>query len=193
MDQVTTLLWGPLIALVPILLWELAIKPARTRRNVALLLMAELELNLEEIAYYEAGREEDPERHLANLLLPRASFAAAQPLLAELPAAELRTTIRFYAITAKIEATHARLLSLLAQRDRAGTDAERRQIDDALGTGLRALGSLLAEAWATGDEARTSLDDIARSSWMDVPPTIVSGEEIRSAARAKRVGQLAPR
>ena len=40
MDQVTTLLWGPLIALVPILLWELAIKPARTRRNVALLLMA---------------------------------------------------------------------------------------------------------------------------------------------------------
>ena len=58
---------------------------------------------------------------------------------------------------------------------------------------IGALGSLLAEAWATGDEARTSLDDIARSSWMDVPPTIVSGEEIRSAARAKRVGQLAPR
>ena len=52
-DDSTKLMLGPILALLPLLLWELAIKPSRTRRNLALLLIAELELNLEEIAYYQ--------------------------------------------------------------------------------------------------------------------------------------------
>src|SRR4051812_6237255 len=74
LDDTTKLMLGPILALIPILIWELAIKPSRTRRNLALLLMAEVELNLEEIAYYFALRDEDPNGHLANLLLPRGSF-----------------------------------------------------------------------------------------------------------------------
>lgn len=186
MDDTTILLLGPLLALLPILVWELAIKPSRTRRNLAMLLIAELELNLEEIAYFQICLEEDPDNHLVNLLLPRSSFVAAQILLAELPARDLRDLTRFYAITGKIDATQVGLTGTRARLERETSVDDRVMLAAATAAGTRALERRLAEAWTLGVEARASLDNVVRSSWMDEPPPIETVDTIMSSARLRR-------
>ena len=186
MNDTTTLLLGPLLALIPVLVWELAIKPSRVRRNLALLLVAELELNLEEIAYYLVCLNEDPEHHLVNLMLPRTAFIAAQTLLAELPARDLRDVIRFYAVTGKIDATQAGLTGTQARLHGASVEEERVVVRAALLAGTRALARRLADAWTLGLDARASLDDVVRASWMDAPPPLATEETIRAAAQRRR-------
>jgi hypothetical protein len=192
LDDTTKLLLGPVLALIPILIWELAIKPSRSRRNIALLMMAEVELNLEEIAYYLAVREEDPNGAgpVPNLLLPRGSFAAVQTSLGELPPADVRELIRFYAITGKIEATHLGLAATSARLERATTSMEIEALTDSIATGNRTLRALLDDAWEVGTEVRELLDELVRTGWMDAPPPIADASVIRAEARARRATRL---
>lgn len=186
MDDTTKFLLGPVLALLPILVWELAIKPSRKRRNLALLLIAELELNLEEIAYYRVFREENAENLLMNLPLPRSSFIAVQAMIAELPASDLRHLVRFYAVTEKIDATHVKLAATLASLNSSSTQDDKAKLSATISTGTQHLGRILDEAWLLGAEARLSLDDVVRASWMDAPPVIASTESIMSSARSRR-------
>ena len=190
MDDTTRVLLGPVLALLPILVWELAIKPSRRRRNLALLLIAELELNLEEIAYYRVFREENAQNLLMHLPLPRASFTAVQAMIAELPATDLRDLVRFYALTEKIDATHVTLAATLASLTSSTTPDDKAILSGAISAGTLRLGRILDEAWRLGAEARLSLDDVVRSSWMDAPPVIASTETIVSSARSRRAQDL---
>ena len=186
MDDTTKFLLGPVLALLPILVWELAIKPSRRRRNLALLLIAELELNLEEIAYYRVFREENAENLLVNLPLPRSSFTAVQAMIAELPASDLRDLVRFYALTEKIDATHVKLATTLASLNSSPTPDDKATLSAAISAGTQRLGRILDAAWLLGADARLSLDDVVRSSWMDAPPVIASTESIMTSARSRR-------
>lgn len=185
MNILTFLLLGPLLALIPIFIWELAIKPARVRRNLAMLLVTELELNLEEIAYWRLCLETDPDTRPASMLLPRTAFAAVQTVLAELSARDLRDVVRFYSITAKIDATQAGLMGTQARLEGA-PDGDKPMLSAAISAGSRALERRLAEAWTIGLDARASLDDVVRSSWMDAPPQLEDEESIRAAAQRRR-------
>ena len=168
------------------MIWELAIKPARVRRNLGLLLIAELELNLEEIAYYRVCREEDPENQLVNMLLPRASFLASQASLGELSARDLRELIRFHAVTSKIEATHVALETLTASTRNPIDSQDMAMLKEAIASGVAMLGRLLEDAWTVGNTARTSLDRTIRDSWMDEPAPLEPSETIVAAARERR-------
>jgi hypothetical protein len=192
LDDTTKILLGPLLALIPILIWELAIKPSRSRRNLALLLMAEVELNLEEIAYYFAAREDDPTTHLANLLLPRGSFLASQVLLGELPPAEVRALIRFYAIVAKLEGAHLSLAATLARSDRTSAPEEMNGLLKPTEAALRTIDALLVDAWDSGVDVRESLDELVRTGWMDAPPPADDADMIRAAARSRHAARLKP-
>src|SRR6478672_6809407 len=100
--ETTKLLAGPILALAPLLTWELVVKPARTRRNVALVLIAEIKQSLSEIAYYRLRRDEDKENHMVNLVLPRGGFIALQSVVAELAPVTLDLLIQFYGSIAKL-------------------------------------------------------------------------------------------
>lgn len=193
LDDTTKLMLGPLLALIPILIWELAIKPSRTRRNLALLLMAEVELNLEEIAYVLAARADDANSYVPHMLLPRGSFASSQGSLGELPPPDVRALIRFYSITGKVEATHLGLAATIARQERASTDAERSAANHAIAAGLAGLGALLADAWESGVDVRESLDDLVRAGWMDAPPPARDVDAIRTEARARLTARRAGR
>lgn len=85
MSETVKLLLGPVLALIPLFVWELVVKPMRTRRNIAHMLLAELHINLTELCYMHADMSVAPNRLPANLNLSRLAFDSIKVNLGELP------------------------------------------------------------------------------------------------------------
>lgn len=186
LGDVAKALFTASLALTTLFLWELWLKPMRLKLNLALVLIAELELNLEEIAYYRVCREEDIENQLVSLLLPRSSFLASQGTLGELSATDLRSVIRFYAITSKLESTQAALQKTEEAKLAATDPVDKAVLSAAVQSGVRAIGHLLDDAWEVGNEARLALDRAARRSSPNDLPRVILAADLIGAARKRR-------
>jgi hypothetical protein len=190
LDDTTKLLLGPVLALVPVVIWELVLRPSRTRRNLALLLIAEIELNLEEVAYCQAVREEATGSFVGAPLLPRGSFTASQGSLGELPPPDVRALLRFYATTARLEAAYVSLAAALARLEHTTVSQDVEQLNQLIAANLRTIGVFLDDAWRIGADTREALDELVRTGWIDAPPVIKDASTIRIAARARRAIQV---
>lgn len=104
MDQATTqFIAGALVALVPVLLWELGIRPWRTRRNVMRMLLAELRINLVEMGDIFALRQETPKALPQNLNFPHVVFDATGSDLGELDAKVLFKVLECYSVLVDVQ------------------------------------------------------------------------------------------
>jgi hypothetical protein len=192
MNETAKVLLGPALALIPVLVWELVIKPSRIRRNLAILLVAELELNLEELAYYRVCREHVPDMRLVNLMLPRVSFLASQASLGELPPESLRELIRFYSITDRFAATHEGLESAEAAFLETTDERQKEILLNARAVGRRALERLIEDAWTVGTRVRFLLDRLRRDGWHDEPPALLAEEAFIDGARSRHARLFQP-
>jgi len=185
MDDTLKFLFGPLMALIPIFVWELAVKPLRSRRNVALVLLAETESNLEEIAYYRVSREKDAEAYLVNLTLLNITYSSFHSSIAELPVQSVSNLMKFYAALRKIDATNLGLESTRARLFVTADAEERKMLETSLDQGLLTLGLQLNKAWSLGESVLINLRDALQDSWIDQPTLATTPERIMLRARER--------
>jgi hypothetical protein len=169
MDDTTKFLFGPLMALLPILVWELGIKPRRTQRNVAVVLLAEVEANLEEIAYYRLTREKHHEAYLVNLALLNITYSSIHSSIAYLPLECVTNLMRFYSSLRKIDSTNQGLETTRVRLAVTSEPDEKAMLEASLNHGLVSLGAQLNRAWSLGVSAQLDLRRALEESWTDQP------------------------
>jgi hypothetical protein len=185
MDDTTKFLFGPLMALIPIFVWELEVKPRRTQRNVALVLLAEVEANLEEIAYYRLAREKDPEAYLANLALLSITYSSVHPSIAYLPIDCVTNLMRFYTVIRKIDTTNLALEATRARLFVTVDPEERKMLEASLSHELLSLGRQLNHAWSLGTSTQHDLRRAMEDSWLDQAPKNTDTVEIVKRANER--------
>src|SRR5665213_2294987 len=117
MSDTIKLLAGPFLALIPVLVWETVIKPQRMRRNASRLLIAEIALNLDELAFLRLRLETAPTFLPVNMSLTRIAFDSVASSISELPPKAMEKVIRFYAHAARLDATVAQIRFFRDRRD----------------------------------------------------------------------------
>jgi hypothetical protein len=185
MDDTTKFLFGPLMALAPILVWELGLKPRRTRRNVAVVLLAETEANLEEIAYYRLTREKHPEAYLVNLALLNITYSSVHASIAYLPVECVTNLMRFYTSLRKIDLTNSALETTRARLVGTSEPEEHQMLQASLDHGLVSLGTQLNTAWSAGISVQRDLREAIESSWIDVEVKVTDPQTIIAHARER--------
>jgi len=96
MTDTTKFLLGPLFALIPVLLWELWIKPWRSRINIAKILREEADLNLGNLVRAKTWRLLKPGTIIQDFSLSTVVFEAVSGRIAELPSAIVNRTLLLY-------------------------------------------------------------------------------------------------
>lgn len=121
--------------------WEGWVRPARERRNLARLLVAEIRMNRLEVEWMLASRRKDPEFVPANLSLATATFHARSEAVGGLPEELLPDVVQLYArYFQNLNEVGATLPVLLAAYDEAEDGSARKaQLDAQLRGRLDAL------------------------------------------------------
>jgi hypothetical protein len=105
--------------------WEGWMRPARDRRNLARLLVAEVRLNRREVEHMMASRRASPEFVPLNLSLSTATFDARSEAVGGLPEELLPDVVELYARFQNLNEVGATLPPLLARvEEAAGSDRE---------------------------------------------------------------------
>lgn len=184
---------GPILALLPILAWEVQIKPQRMRRNTALILQAEVEINVVWLLGLAEARKGVPGTLPAAPRVTREAFAANVLLLGELPTALLSKTMLFYSrldtIVAMVEVYHSRSTELVT----GVSDARAKWLRESMQAGQQSLGSALEHAITRGLELRLELHRCAADSLFGDVDTIASEAELRTKALLANQARLAAR
>lgn len=107
-------------------IWEGWVRPARDRRNLARLLVAEIRLNRREVEHVIASRRESPGFVPLNLSLATATFDARSEAVGGLPEELLPEVVELYARFQNLNEVGATVPPLLARVEEAtrGSDRE---------------------------------------------------------------------
>jgi hypothetical protein len=168
---------GPLLALLPILVWELFLRPARSRRNIAVFLLTEVTLN-----HSAALRNQLYRSHRTGALpiVQNNRYLAYESLasqLGELPPDVLELVQRYYSVLRRVEVTTEKVRALKdGAEGRAPTPREAILLARGQTTIDRNNDTLLF----FGDELRLKLHATAETSWFTDVPAFVSNDSLRS-------------
>jgi hypothetical protein len=179
---------GPLLALIPILVWELGIKPWKVRQHVAQLLLAEFRINLREIGGVMAMRADTPGTVPVNITFSRVAFDALAADVGELEASTAHRVVRFYSGLARIEGIAA---SASEYRVKA-LETQEQAYADACSDALDILDRSLERVLDRGLLARDALYAISLSDWSSAPPKPPGKAEILERARQRYAHRLTP-
>lgn len=172
------------MALLPVLAWEFLLKPARVRRNVALALIAEIDLNLIWLLRLMAKRTTDRTGISVNPRARTLVLTATAPVMAELPPEAIAELLRFYSgvedIVAAIEKLH-----LLGVEHTTALEDRKRDLALSMGRGQGSLDNNLPATVRRGHEIRARLYKCAEAvSFLEVPPLLPIDEIVDEAVQS---------
>jgi hypothetical protein len=171
---------GPPLAILPVLVWELIIKPARVRRNVALLVKAEIELNLAWLMRFALAREDDAELLTATRYAPTAAFEGNMSVLAELPEATLRHLMLFYTRLREVEGIIDTLNGLFRERSACTDPARLAWLRVVMPDGFKRLDIAMNSTIRRGNQVRGELHTAASdASITEVAPLLPLEQLVR--------------
>ncbi len=180
------LLLGPILALVPVVAWEFWLRPARVRRNTALSLLAELEINLHWILDLAAAREKKPTALHSSPEARRLMLTANAQQLGEFPPDVTDNLLRFYA---NVESAANCVRGIEdAKREKSDTsdDARRASLRKTIDNEHASLDAFISAATRRGESARVHLHEIARDvTFMDDVPPLRPFTKLVEASKAR--------
>jgi hypothetical protein len=107
-------------------LWELWVRPARDRRNLARLLVTEIRMNRREVEWMIASRRENPDFLPLNLSLATATYDTRSEAVGGLPEELLPEVVELYARFQNINEVGATIPPLLARVEEAAEGSDRK-------------------------------------------------------------------
>lgn len=183
MSEGMNVVLGPALALLPILAWELWLKPLRVKRNVALSLLSEVDINLHWVLSLAQYREAHAGALLARPMARRMVVESRAHELGELPFELVDRILRFYA---NIDAVMALNSSARDDRQRQAhtvDDAQKARLDDDIRRAQASLTHFIPWTIESGDVLRTQLYRLACDlSVAEQLPPLRSMSELRAAA-----------
>ena len=184
---------GPLLALVPLVALEYWLKPARVRRNVALSVLAEVDLNLAWLLRTAAARTHRPDKIPAHSAVRKMVVSSNASALGELSPEIAAEVLSFYSgmeeIVATVETLHNRSDELRLSTD----NARRSWLRDSIARGQGSLTSYLPAISQVGSDVRVRLHELAASvTFMpDIPPLRPFEQLVGKAVNSEIARQLA--
>lgn len=183
MTATTTLLLGPVLALVPILVWELWLRPSRVRRNLALSVLSEVDINLHWVFGFARYREEHARALLTYPMARKLVMESCAHELGELPRLLADNVLRFYANIDEIVATNEYLRYRQEALARSVDQAHSTQLNSDISQGHAYLTHIIPESIKLGDTVRTQLHALASGlSFAEELPPLRSIDAVQASA-----------
>lgn len=181
-DDVKFLL-GPALALVPILAWELWLKPLRVRRNLALSILAEVDINLHWLLAFAAYRAERADALMSRPMARKLIVESRAHELGEFPPELVGSVLRFYANVDAIVAINNGVREDRAASAAATDNMHRRRLSADIARGHESLSLFIPKTAENGELLRASLYTLAVSlSFAEDLAPLRSMDALRAAA-----------
>jgi hypothetical protein len=182
MSDTVKLLLGPALALIPILVWELRLKPQRTRHRVASLLLAEIHYNIDELFQLKNRQEHNPKAVILGMQFSKRAFDAMSGSIGELPAAQAKSVLAHYAHLARVEALLTHLKAFQEKRLPSGGGVDDDLLRLAVEKGILSLAHSTDAAIGHAFKVRTSLFEVLAAEAFDEPEPLEPRDRIESKA-----------
>jgi hypothetical protein len=182
----SALLAGALIALVPVFVWELVLRPQRERFQVAKLLRVEIQVNLRMLIRTRIWREESPKGIVRDFFTTRIALEALAGRMGELPARVLDDVLRLYRSLEQLDTISERYREHMRElTTRPEGSAKLAEYDATRISALDAFDETLNTALDLGIRASKGLDEVLISHWAPEERRLASPEDLEIAARSE--------